>query len=318
MDFVKSNFSHKDILKILELYQFNLEGIEISDLKGIANNNYRIIGKDFDIALKVYSHGQSDENKIIKELEVIKLFSQKGMKVPQLIAGKNDQILQKYERFNVVATNFIRGDVFDCVDFTRELMFEVGKIVAQVETIAQQIDITSFDCMSFKEEFDYVSKNLDLELSKRHYNFDINLYKKNLGFVETIISKLDNSTNKQFLHKDIWPWNLIDAKDGIYLLDFNDWTIGDPIIELSVTLLEFSMFKSDKFEIDIAQNIIEGYKSVKTFTYSARDLWETMLFICFLYFPYNVIQADDKFESEIYLKRIDALIKHADILEDLV
>jgi len=318
MDFIKANFLHNDILKILNLYLFDLEGIEIFDLKGIANNNYRVIGKGFDIAIKVYSHGQSDENKIIKELEVIKLFGQKGIKVPELIAGKNGQILQKYEGFSVVATNFIKGNVFDCVDFTKERMFEVGKIVAQVEKIAKQIDIISFEYMSFKEEFNYVSKNLDSELSKRHYDFDLNAYKNNLGLVGNIISKLDNSTNKQFLHKDIWPWNLIDAEDGIYLLDFNDWSIGDPIIELSVALLEFSMFKSDKFNVNVAQSIIEGYKSIKPLTYPPADLWETMLFICFLYFPYNVIQSDDKFESEIYLKRINTLINNPGIFNALI
>jgi Ser/Thr protein kinase RdoA (MazF antagonist) len=138
-----------------------------------------------------------------------------------------------------------------------------------------------------------------------------------LNFVEGVIQKLDNSINKQFLHKDIWPWNLIEAEDGMYLLDFNDWSIGNPIIELSVALLEFSMFKSDKFNTEIAQSICNGYRSIKPLNYEFRDLWETMIFICYLYFPYNVIQAEDRFESEIYLKRIETLLQNSDLLKVL-
>lgn len=313
MDFLKANFSKKDILNILELYPLNLDRVEISDLKGIANNNYRVIGRDFDIALKVYSHGQSDENKIQKELEVLKLFRQKGIKVPELVLGKNNQVLQSFNGFNVVASNFIYGEVFDQLAFTKERMFEVGKIVALVEETSKQIDISSFECMNFQEEFDYVSKNLETEILKRNYDFDLSIYNANLEFMKGVIAKLDKSTRKQFLHKDIWPWNLIEAKDGVYLLDFNDWSIGDPIVELGNALLEFTMFKSDRFDMDIAENIINGYKSIKALTYTPTELWESVLFICYLYFPYNVIQADNKFESEIYLKRIANLIKNPNL-----
>jgi Ser/Thr protein kinase RdoA (MazF antagonist) len=318
MDFIKANFTHKEIFEVLELFPLNLKGIEISDLKGIANNNYRITGKNFDIALKVYSHGQSDKNKIEKELEVLGLFEQNGIKVPKLISGKNGRVLQEHHGFNIVATNFIKGDVFDHLDFTHKRMCEIGKIVAQVELVAKQIDISSFEYMNFEEEFEYVSKNLESEILKRHYDFDLGKYKNNIDYIENIIQKLDSNSNKQFLHKDIWPWNLIQTRDGIYLLDFNDWSIGDPIIELSVTLLEFSMFKSDEFNVDVAKNIIGGYKSVRELTCSAKELWESMLFICYLYFPYNVIQSDDKFESEIYLKRINTLLESPNLLETII
>jgi len=314
MEFLKANFSKEDILKILELFPLKLEAPSITNLTGIANTNYRITDNSFDIALKVYSHGQSNKNKIEKELEIIKLFSQKGIKVPDLVSGSDKQVLQSYKGFNVVATKFIEGQVFDSVEFTQERMFLVGKLVANVEEVAKQINVSNFTCMNFKEEFNYVSKNLEKEIANKGYDFDLKEYKNNLELVNQIISKLDSSQDKYFLHKDIWPWNLIGNKDGIYLLDFNDWAIGDQITELSVPLLEFSMFKSDKFNFKIAKNILDGYKSVKPLTYSATDLWETMLFICYLYFAYNVIQANAKFESEIYLKRISTLLNNRNSL----
>jgi len=318
MKFEKANFQEQDILKILQLYPVDLDKVKVSNLNGIANNNYRVTGNNFDIVLKVYSHGQSDKNKIEKELEVLRLFKRKGIRVPKIIVGRNLKILQEFKGFNIVATKFIPGDVFDTLDFTPNRMNEIGRIVAQVETEAKQIDISSFTCMNLKEEFDYVSKNLNSEMTKKHYDFDLSLYSDNLSFIKEVIQKLDNSKNKQFLHKDIWPWNLIKAKDGIYLLDFNDWSIGDPIIELSVALLEFSMFKSDQFNTKVALNIFRGYKSLKELRYKPKDLWETMLFICYLYFPYNVIQAEDRFEAEIYLKRIDTLFKNPNLLDLLL
>ena len=318
MDFQKSNFKDVDVLQILKLYPFKHEGLKISYLNGVANDNYRVSGVDFDIVIKVYSHGQSDRRKIEKEVEAVKLFGHSGIKVPKLIRGKNNKILQKYKGFNITAASFIEGKLFDSIEFTKNLMLGVGSLIAKVEEISKELDVSSFQYTSFKEEFEYVSKNLETELIKRKYNFDMTIYLNNLKVVNKIIEKLDNSTKKQFLHKDIWPWNLIDAKDGIYLLDFNDWAIGDPIVELSVSLLEFGMFKTDKFNFDVARNILKGYKHIKSITYSAADLWEGMLFICYLYFPYNVIQADDVFESEIYLKRIKTLLENRDLLAGLL
>jgi Ser/Thr protein kinase RdoA (MazF antagonist) len=313
MDFIKANFPITDVFKILEFYPFKSDDIKVSELQGVPNNNYRVIGKDIDIVIKVYSHGQSDESKVRKELEVINIFGQKGLKVPKLISGTNNQILQKYNRFNVVAANFISGTSFDCLEFTEQRMLEVGRIVARVETEAKLIDISAFESMNFTEEFNYVSKNVIEVMNKKHFIYDLETYDKNLDLAKSIINKLDNTPIKQFLHKDIWPWNLIESKDGIYLLDFNDWTIGDPIIELSVAFLEFGMFKSDKFNTFIAKSIIEGYKSIKNLSYTPAELWESVLFICFLFFHHNVIQSDDKFDSEIYLKRIDTLLKNPKI-----
>lgn len=318
MDFVKATLSKEDILKILELYPLDFEYPDISNLSGVANSNYRIIDKNIDVALKVYSHGQSDRNKIEKELEVLKLFFQRGIKVPELIYGKDKKSLQTYKGFSVVATKFIEGQVFDSVPFTPEKMFKVGELVARVENAAKHVDVASFDSMSFKEEFEYVSKNLKSNFLKKGHEFNLNNYRNNLNYIYQVINKLDSSKDKYFLHKDIWPWNLIDNKDGIYLLDFNDWSIGNQIIELSVPLLEFSMFKSNKFDIDIAENIVRGYKSIKPLLYNPSELWESMLFICYLYFPYNVIQAESKFESEIYLKRIDTLLNNPNILSRVV
>jgi Ser/Thr protein kinase RdoA (MazF antagonist) len=318
MDFQKANFSNKDILNILKLYLKTKGVVEISELNGIANNNYRIKGNDFDLVLKAYSHGQSDHEKIQKEIQAISLFEKSGLLVPQLVKGENGEILQKYNGFYIVASKFINGKVFDTIEFTDVKMLSVGKIVAQVETIAQKIDVSKFSTMSFREEFDYVSSNLEKEIKQRGYLFDLKAYKKNQFLIDKIIEKLDASLNKQFLHKDIWPWDLIDSTEGVYLLDFNDWSIGNPIIELSVAILEFGMFKSDQMNFEVVKKIIEGYKSIKELTYSASDLWESVLFICYLYFAYNVVQADDIFESEIYLKRIDTLLKNPKLFDKLI
>lgn len=318
MDFVKANLSNKQLIDVLGLYPLSVEDISIGKLTGIANDNYRVIGNNFDIALKIYSHGQSDELKIRKEIEAQQLFQKAGIKVPEFIKGKNNEILQKYLGFNVTVSRFIEGEVFDKVIFSSKRMFEVGKLIAKVEHTAEELDISSFSSKSLLEEFDYVNQNLVGQLEIKNYKWDLTTYYNNVNFIRDIARTLDSHAKPQFLHKDIWPWNLIEAKDGIYILDFNDWSIGDPVIEIAVPLLEFSMFKSAVFNYQVAKNIIDGYKAVNVFKYSANKLWETVLFICFLYFPYNVIQSDDPFESEIYLKRIETLLKSPHMFNELV
>lgn len=317
MDFLKANFPNEELLQILKLYPFESSSVVISPLTGIANNNYRLKGNYFDIAVKVYSHGQSDKDKVRKELEAMLLFKQNGIKIPDLIKGRNGEVLQQYKGFNIVSTKFIEGAVFSDIEFTDTKMFEVGKIVAKVEKTAQTLNIAQFETFNFREEFDYVSQNLDYEIKLRSYTFDLSVYNQHLNFIETIIGKLDESPSKQFLHKDIWPWNLIDSSDGIYLLDFNDWSIGTPIIEIAVPILEFGMIKSPDLNVQVAKSILDGYKAEKLISFSPKELWEAILFICYLYFPYNVIQSDDPFDSEIYLKRINTLIKNPDIFEQI-
>jgi len=87
---------------------------------------------------------------------------------------------------------------------------------------------------------------------------------------------------------------------------------------MAVSLMEFGMFKSEKLNKKVVEKIIEGYRSVKPLNYSSKEIWEAILFLCYLYFAYNVIQADNKFESEIYLKRIDTLVENPELFRDLI
>lgn len=317
MDFVRPNFSKQQILETLKLYNLNLAEVTISKLTGIANDNYRVQNIEFDIALKIYSHGQSDTKKIAKELEAQELFRLNGINVPKLLKGKNERVLQTYNGFNVSASEFIVGDVMDKVEFTKDRMLAVGSLIALVETTSKELDLASFETLSLSEELNYVLKNLDATMIQKGYTWDLTAYYKNLDLAKAVALRLDKVENSQFLHKDIWPWNLIENNYGIYLLDFNDWAIGAPIIELAVPLLEFSMFKSANLNEVTARNIIEGYKRFKDLQYTHNDLWETFLYICYLYFPYNVIQSDDPFEAEIYLKRINTLLGDRDLLKSV-
>jgi len=296
MDFKKANFFNKEVREALKSYSIHDDDLIINELEAVANNNYRITGKNFDVVLKVYSHGQSDKTKIEKELEAMKLFEKRGIKVPEMIKGKDQKYLQQYKGFNLVLTKFIAGPTFDTIEFTDKKMYEVGKIVAEVENASKDLDISKFDTMNFHEEFDYVNTNLEKEIKSRNYDFDLTNYYKYFPKVIEIIDRLEKSDKQQFLHKDIWPYNLIDSKEGIYLLDFNDWSTGDPIIEMAVSLMEFGMFKSEKLNKKVVEKIIEGYRSVKPLNYSSKEIWEAILFLCYLYFAYNVIQADNKFE----------------------
>ncbi len=318
MKFKKANFSKSEVLEILSFYRNSTDNVKISDLSGIANNNYRAKGIDFDYAIKVYSHGQSNREKIEKEIQAIEIFQKSGILIPPLITGLDQKILQEYKGFTIVTSEFIEGIGFEKIVFTGEKMYEVGKIVAQVELFAQKINVNAFPIINFREEFDDVNSGLYDEIKRRNYQFDLAVYEDHLPLIDDVIKKLDNSTKKQFLHKDIWPWNLIDSADGIYLLDFNDWAIGDPIIELTVALLEFGMFRSADMNFSVAKKIIEGYRSIKELPYSPKSLWESTLFMCYLYFAYNVIQADDYNESEVYLRRIKTLIDNPELFNSLL
>ena len=318
MDYIKPNLSEEEIHNILDLYPIKKTKVFIKELNAIANRNYHVQGDTFNIVIKVYSHGQSDEDKIKKEIEAVSLFSNSNINVPKYLKGVNGIILQTYKGFNVVTTEYVAGEVFDKLQFTEERMFEVGKITAKVSKIASKIDVKSFKCMSFVEEYTYVNRNLDSEIKSKGYNYDYSIFTNNQDLINNIIKKLDNTLKKQFLHKDIWPWNLIESEKGIYLLDFNDWSIGPSIVEIAIPVLEFSMFKSDMFNFDVAKNILKGYLSETIIDFTSYELWETSLFICFLYFSYNVIQASDIFESEIYLKRIETLLDNQDILKNLL
>ncbi|MEI7689893.1 MAG: phosphotransferase [Candidatus Saccharibacteria bacterium] len=318
MDFIRSNYTTEQACDVLKDRYALGDIVSYGKLSGVANDNYRITGADFDVALKIYSHGQSNRDKIAKEIEAVKLFMAAGIDIPEFVLGKDGQILQEYDGFNVVATNFIDGPVLDELEFAPELMKQVGQVVATIDQTAQQIDVSQFSAMNFCEEFDFVYGNIDQEMANKGLQFDMSEYKSNLPRVYEIIDKLDSSNNQQFLHKDIWPWNLIQNGGRLYLLDFNDWAIGDPIIEISVALVEFSMFKSDRFNGQVAAAIIDGYKNKKQFNFTASELLDAMLFICYLYFPYNVIQADSEEESRIYLERIHTLLNEDIGLDKLI
>jgi len=149
MDFIRSRYSLENASKIInEKYDLG-EIIQAEKLGGIANDNYKIEFANESVALKVYSHGQSNKDKINKEIEAVKIFRDAGIHALDFVPGKDGKILQEYEGFNVVLTKFIDGPVLDSLQFTPELMFEVGKIVATIDKTAKNIDVSKFECMNF-------------------------------------------------------------------------------------------------------------------------------------------------------------------------
>jgi len=327
MNYVRANFP-KSTVRTLAKALYGLPNAKIRVLGGIANSNYRVTTPKYDLVIKAYAHGQSTPEKIEKEVAAVETFRAHGVCVPSFVIGLDGKILQEYDGFTVVATKFEKGSLLSKSRLTPATYFAVGALTARVELAAAKIPVANYPCKSFADEFADVSTNWK-------YKFDLTTYNAHLETVKNIIARLDAAPRKVFLHRDIWPENLIARPNGdLLLLDFNDWSIGAPEIELANTLLQFGAYKRGRlapdFDLTALREIMRGYRSVARTpflkggapqgagVFSPADIWDAALFICYLYFGYNAIQAKSRRNADAYLGRIAALIKHRTEIFNLI
>jgi len=192
-------------------------------------------------------------------------------------------------------------------NYTKEVHFEIGKLMAQIHRLTKGLDqqrITYTPHTLLHLPIENIRQFLSDETDEMKYLLSIR------PLLEKELLNADNQLlRKGIVHLDIWFDNLnITDKNQITLFDFDFCGNGWLCLDIAYYILQLHNIEKD--ENELAQKIeafYSGYEAVQTITNEERRLVPT-LGVCLYYF-YLGVQCNrfdnwsNTFLNEVYLKR---------------
>lgn len=314
MDFDKPTVLKNHIPEIITPYPFG-KMLACENLGGIPNTTYKVVAQHKTFAIRIYSHGQSSLAHIKMELKVLMHLEKMKFEAPQLLPGKNGDILQQWNGYNTCATKFIPGAMADTIKITPQLAFNVGKTAAQLKKAMETFKINRIPGgETFIDRSKQVVDSLVDDLKKRGWVMDVGSVAKQWEAASSNFIKNAHLLDSNILSADIWPPNIkCDGSKVIALMDFDDCCYGATIIDLSIALMSFSMFKTVKMDKKITVALLTGYFSAggKMTKLEESLIVDAIEVTCAMWLGYNIPQAPRFEQAEIYLKILNILNKKA-------
>ncbi len=278
MYFNKPKIENSHIYEIVKLYYDNTV-LQITYLGGIPNSSFRVVSATFDIVIKVYSKGQSTIEHISEEINFIEFAYKNGLATLELCKGINGHTIQYWNSYPVIATKYISGVIMSTVRFTKDLIYQVGKTIARFSQISSMYN-KAIKSEGMLGRLNYVFQNISVYLDVDKYSRELEVLNSTIQSIQPEIEIIESIYPKQFIHMDIWPYNLIINNRKIYIVDYDDWIFGPNIIELAVASLEFSMFETDEINYCHCYELLKGYIENSNIKISIAHLVVTMKYLC--------------------------------------
>lgn len=162
MYFEKPVISEEDILEVLKLYIKDIPAsYMISNMGGIPNSNYHFQSENIDIAIKIYSKGQSSVEHIEKEVAFIDYMQKSGVKTLTLVPGRDGNYLQFWKGYPVTCSEYITGKLLSDIIVDDSIASLVGAYTATFVRTAANYDVKMADSTDLISTIEYVFKDIN-------------------------------------------------------------------------------------------------------------------------------------------------------------
>lgn len=308
MDFDKPLVLPEDIPLILSNYSIG-NVISTEPLHGVPNTTVKVITEQRTVAVRVYGQGQSSIEHIDLEMKVLKHLDDLGFQSPRVIPGSDGMSVQRWRHYWVCVTDFIHGEVASSVKLTPELVEDVGRLVASFQTAMRGFELESIPPgETFLERGSHVLELLDDVVKKRGLRFASISVRSAWDHAARVLNEHWEDLNKNIIHADIWPTNVIVIANRVVgLIDFDDCLYGPTVLDVAIPLMEFSMFQDTTLRHDLAEAFLTGFfRSGGSITEIEEALLlSAMEMTCAMWVAYYAMQSPDFREGEVYLRRLD-------------
>lgn len=317
MKFDKPKVLSKHIPEIISAYP--LGGVvECKNLGGIPNNTYKVKTKKKTFVVRIYSIGQSSLDHIKIEIDILKHLTKQKFISQHPIAGKNGEILQYWGKYPLLATEFIPGTMAEAKPITPRLAFNIGKLLNEFRKSMLSYKVKAIpEDEKFFIKGNYVfDSNINKELQKKGWKMDVSevskQWKRSTKVLMDNMAKLDVN----IIHSDFWPPNIkVKGDEIVGLMDFDDWSYGPTFFDLVVAFIEVPMLGGAEINKQIAVSLFRGYfQTGGKLTSLEKQLFaDAIEMYCALFLVYNIVQADEFEEADVYLRRLKIFLdKDAD------
>ncbi len=168
---------------------------------------------------------------------------------------------------NIIVENYIEGVALNeyTTHLTRRMLYDIGKLMGDFHNI----NVSSKD-----DENAWVitilSDMVKIRQKLAPYEED---FIESITFVENESRKLFQNLHFTYVHGDFRPANIIlsQPEGNYYLIDFENFTIGDPTLDLYKMLSVLKSYKD--YNNDDVAAFLTGYSDVRTLPTELVDKW---------------------------------------------
>ncbi len=262
----------QNIYSILDQYALNVSSIDSINPE---SSNIYLIKDDASkkYALKLYEEPNSTYNDNSVQIYFLDAIAKSNMnlKVPEVVLNKYEESITKIElnknEYRGILTTWLEGDAITARE-TESIYINLGVNLALLHGVTCNLELPSnikprkWDKVFYYKDEVSVFQKIDYQsiLSKAF----VNTLTKLIPVVSEKLKGLYKNTQPQLIHSDLNPWNIIENKGQLKIIDFEDVLLGLPIHDISNILFYYTS-KSKKERDEILEYIKIGYSKVRAF-----------------------------------------------------
>ena len=236
---------------------------------GVMNDVYLIntnLGKKY--ILRRFRNNQFDRSN--EEALLLNILAQDRylrQKIVDILANKNGGYITKVDNMIFAMSSYIDGA--HPTFLTNKQIDEVVKIVALINILGGKAGIDLFKHRTIEN-----ISSIDLFFYDVFKQKIINSqeYSNILSIIQNFFIALDKYPYKTTIHRDVSKCNImVDKQENLHVIDFDDFIVASPIIELSVLIRGIGFVGDCEFNLEIAKKIISLY-NVTSYTKEKLDI----------------------------------------------
>jgi Ser/Thr protein kinase RdoA (MazF antagonist) len=253
------------------LARYGLAADHVENVNHSYNSSFKVISGDQAYALRINLGSDKSSAEVLAEMQWLEALAG-VIPAPVPVRTTSGELFTSIYfpplegEFNAVVFKWIDGDeVGD--NATTDQIFAIGENMAKLQIFAENL---KFEAPAFLPE---INKTLlqseDLLRPNQPSQVDDELYElllKGFELSDEVHQRLSQTQTLIPIHADLHAANIIQTKNGIAVIDFDDAGIGLPIQDLSISAF---YLRKDKEQEKI---VAEGYSSIKELpSISAED-----------------------------------------------
>jgi len=261
------------------LSQYGIEASSVENVNHSFNSSFKVTsteGKDY--ALRINLGSGKKPNEVLAEMQWLEALAQEGeVLAPQPVRTTNDELLiQTYfeplkSETTAVLFNWIEGEEAG-EEISNDQLFELGQNMAKLQRFAKNLEFIS------PASFPLVNStlmNLEDELTmEQPKQINDRLYEsilKGLKIADAAFERVAVGQDLIPIHADLHAGNLIQTKDKLAIIDFDDAGIGIPIQDLFIS----SYYIREDLEKE--KHLKAGYASVQELPKVSDEDYEALV-----------------------------------------
>ena len=278
-------------------------------LGGTTHTTYMVETTRRTVALRVYTPGHSSLEHIQLELQVLQHLARANFECPRLLAGSDGELLQHWNGRWLCVSDFIPGVPADQVALNPELVGDVGRLVAAFQNAMASFSPEPLPADdAFLERSETALRSLRAPLRSKQPNVDNDQLFEQWAASHAVLARYQAGLRTNVIHADLWPPNILCTGNRVTgLLDFDACCLGPTFADVALALMEFSMFKRDQMDEDLATAFLAGFRRYGGSLTALEQslLLNAMEVACASWWAWEVIEEPPFGEGEYYQRWLE-------------